>query len=53
MQKIYLRRKIAQRIENGHPWIFGNEVDIPKTQQAAGKPGVSFEEIFQAGEFQC
>lgn len=27
MTKIVLRRKIAQRIANGHPWIFGNEVD--------------------------
>lgn len=27
MTKIYLKKKIAQRIANGHPWIFGNEVD--------------------------
>lgn len=27
MTKIVLRRKIAHRIANGHPWIFGNEVD--------------------------
>ena len=27
MTKVYLRRKIAPRIANGHPWIFGNEVD--------------------------
>ena len=27
MTKVYLRKKIAQRIANGHPWIFGNEVD--------------------------
>ena len=31
MQKLFLRRKIAQRIENGHPWVFINEVDIPRT----------------------
>ncbi|CAN5557952.1 class I SAM-dependent rRNA methyltransferase [soil metagenome] len=31
MQKLYLRRKIAQRIENGHPWVFINEIDIPRT----------------------
>jgi 23S rRNA (cytosine1962-C5)-methyltransferase len=27
MTKVYLRKKIAQRIFNGHPWIFGNEVE--------------------------
>jgi 23S rRNA (cytosine1962-C5)-methyltransferase len=28
MIKIYLRKKIAPRIANGHPWIYGNEVDL-------------------------
>ncbi|WP_153797540.1 class I SAM-dependent rRNA methyltransferase [Foetidibacter luteolus] len=27
MTKVFLRKKIAQRIANGHPWIFANEVD--------------------------
>lgn len=27
MIKVYLKKKIAQRIANGHPWIFNNEVD--------------------------
>ncbi|HEX6916426.1 MAG TPA: class I SAM-dependent rRNA methyltransferase [Chitinophagaceae bacterium] len=27
MTKVYLKRKIAPRIANGHPWIFANEVD--------------------------
>ncbi|OYZ01190.1 MAG: rRNA large subunit methyltransferase I [Sphingobacteriia bacterium 28-36-52] len=27
MIKVYLRKKIAPRIANGHPWIYGNEVD--------------------------
>lgn len=27
MVKIFLKRKIAQRIANGHPWIFANEVE--------------------------
>jgi len=27
MTKIVLKRKIAQRIANGHPWVFGNEVE--------------------------
>lgn len=25
--KVVLKRKIAPRIANGHPWVFGNEVD--------------------------
>lgn len=31
MQKIYLKKKINRRIENGHPWVFANEVDIVKS----------------------
>jgi 23S rRNA (cytosine1962-C5)-methyltransferase len=27
MTKVYLNRKISPRIANGHPWIFGNEVN--------------------------
>ncbi len=27
MTKVYLRKKIAPRVANGHPWIYGNEVD--------------------------
>jgi 23S rRNA (cytosine1962-C5)-methyltransferase len=27
MTKLYLKRKISQRIALGHPWIFNNEVD--------------------------
>jgi len=27
MCKVYLKRKISQRIANGHPWIFTNEVE--------------------------
>lgn len=27
MTKVFLKRKIAARIANGHPWIFSNEVD--------------------------
>lgn len=26
MLKVYLKKKISRRIENGHPWIFANEV---------------------------
>lgn len=27
MTKLFLKKKIAARIANGHPWVFGNEVD--------------------------
>lgn len=27
MIKVFLKRKIALRIANGHPWIFGNEIE--------------------------
>ena len=27
MTKVYLRKKIAPRIANGHPWIYGNEME--------------------------
>jgi 23S rRNA (cytosine1962-C5)-methyltransferase len=27
MNKVYLKRKISNRVENGHPWIFNNEVE--------------------------
>ncbi len=27
MTKAYLQKKISQRIANGHPWIFSNEID--------------------------
>ena len=36
MDKVHLKRKIAQRIANGHPWIFANEVDKVEGGPAAG-----------------
>jgi len=27
MNKVYLNRKISNRIVSGHPWIFNNEVE--------------------------
>lgn len=36
MKKVYLKRKIAQRIANGHPWIFANEVDRVEEGAKAG-----------------
>jgi 23S rRNA (cytosine1962-C5)-methyltransferase len=27
MKRVYLKRKISNRVANGHPWIFANEVE--------------------------
>jgi 23S rRNA (cytosine1962-C5)-methyltransferase len=44
MEKIYLRKKIAPRVENGHPWVFVNEVNIEKTTPLeAIEPGATVE----------
>lgn len=37
MTKVFLRKKIAQRIANGHPWIFGNEVEKIEGDIVAGE----------------
>lgn len=42
MAKIVLKRKIAARIANGHPWIFGNEVD----SMSEGLEGGEIAEVF-------
>ena len=36
MKKVTLRRKIAQRIAGGHPWIFANEVEKVEGNLEAG-----------------
>lgn len=36
MIKVYLKKKIAPRIANGHPWIYGNEIDRVAGEPAAG-----------------
>lgn len=37
MKKVYLKRKIAPRVINGHPWIFGNEVESFEGEAAGGE----------------
>ncbi|MCU0322903.1 MAG: class I SAM-dependent rRNA methyltransferase, partial [Chitinophagaceae bacterium] len=37
MTKVFLKKKIAQRIANGHPWIFGNEVEKIEGDVEAGE----------------
>jgi len=36
MTNVYLKKKISRRVENGHPWIFGNEVDKVEGDTAGG-----------------
>lgn len=36
MKKLHLKRKIANRIANGHPWIFANEVEKIEGEPEAG-----------------
>ena len=48
MEKVYLKRKIANRIASGHPWIFANEVE-----KVAGEPqpGAIVEVYYHDGKF--
>ncbi|HYM94052.1 MAG TPA: PUA domain-containing protein, partial [Chitinophagaceae bacterium] len=36
MKKVYLKKNISQRIANGHPWIFNNEVGKADDEINAG-----------------
>lgn len=42
MNRIYLKRKIAPRVQNGHPWIFNNEVDHAEAALEAGETAEVF-----------
>ncbi len=48
MTKVFLKRKIAPRIANGHPWVFGNEVAEIKGDVT---PGDIVEVYFADGSF--
>src|ERR1700733_8730591 len=37
MTKAYLNKKISRRIESGHPWIFGNEVNTIDGEATGGE----------------
>ena len=37
MTKVYLKAKISRRIENGHPWIFQNEVETVSDPCSGGE----------------
>jgi 23S rRNA (cytosine1962-C5)-methyltransferase len=36
MAKVYLQKKIGNRVRNGHPWIFGNEIKSVEGNALAG-----------------
>ena len=48
MGKVILKRKIAQRILNGHPWIFSNEVEDIKENPL---PGSIVQVYYHNGKF--
>ena len=48
MQKVHLKRKIAPRVANGHPWIFANEVEKVEGEPA---PGAIVEVLYSDGTF--
>jgi 23S rRNA (cytosine1962-C5)-methyltransferase len=37
MTTVYLKRKITQRIANGHPWIFNNEIEKVEGEALGGE----------------
>lgn len=48
MQKVHLKRKIAPRIANGHPWIFANEVE---RVEGTPEPGAIVEVYYADGKY--
>ena len=48
MKKVHLKRKIATRVANGHPWIFANEIE---KIEADPKPGAIVDVYFHDGKF--
>jgi len=48
MKKVHLRRKIANRIAGGHPWIFANEIE---KVEGNPEPGGIVDVYFADGKF--
>ncbi len=51
MKSIVLNKNISRRVEQGHPWIFSNEVNSGKEKDTAAKPGeivdvYTFDKVF-------
>ncbi|MBC7887203.1 MAG: class I SAM-dependent rRNA methyltransferase [Ferruginibacter sp.] len=39
MKSLFLNKNISNRVENGHPWVFANEINRGKAMDAAAKEG--------------
>ena len=39
MKSIVLKKNISRRVENGHPWVFANEVNMGMALDTAAKSG--------------
>ncbi len=39
MKSLFLNKNVSNRVENGHPWIFANEINKGKALDAAAKAG--------------
>ena len=39
MKSLFLNKNVGNRVENGHPWIFANEINKGKALDAAAKAG--------------
>jgi 23S rRNA (cytosine1962-C5)-methyltransferase len=39
MKSLFLNKNVSNRVENGHPWIFANEINRGKALDAAAKAG--------------
>lgn len=39
MKSLFLNKNVSSRVESGHPWIFGNEINRGKALDAAAKAG--------------
>lgn len=48
LMKVHLRRKIAPRVANGHPWIFANEVE---KVDGTPEPGSIVDVFYADGKF--
>jgi 23S rRNA (cytosine1962-C5)-methyltransferase len=51
MKSIVLKKNISRRVENGHPWIFDNEINSAKEKDTNAAPGeivdvYTFDKIF-------
>ena len=51
MKTIVLNKKISRRVESGHPWIFGNEVNAGKAMDTAAAAGEIVEVVTHDKKF--